>query len=86
VEFGVRLPGGLVLIGDRDVFRQVADNLARNASVAMGGTGTFAVSSEPGPGGGLRLLFSDTGPGFPKEVRARLFEPFVSGYNLLLIG
>jgi signal transduction histidine kinase len=79
VGFEIRLPEGLTLIGDRDVFRQVADNLARNASAAMGGKGSFTVSSEPGAGRGLRLLFSDTGPGLPKDVRARLFEPFVSG-------
>lgn len=79
VEFLSHLPEGLTLIGDRDVFRQVADNLARNASAAMGGRGTFRVSAEAGPGGVLRLNFEDTGPGLPKDVRARLFEPFVSG-------
>ena len=83
LAFENALPGGLSVIGDRDVFRQVADNLARNASAAMGGKGRFKVSLQAPPGGRpdrvLRLLFEDSGPGFPKEVRSRLFEPFVSG-------
>lgn len=80
VEFAAELPAGLVLVGDRDVFRQVADNLARNASAAMEGRGSFRVTAAPRDrGGALRLLFADTGPGFPREVKARLFEPFVSG-------
>ena len=66
------------------MFRQVADNLARNASAAMDGKGRFKVSLEVPAAGGkadraLRLLFEDSGPGFPREVKARLFEPFVSG-------
>lgn len=86
VAFENALPEGLSLIGDRDVFRQVADNLARNAAAAMGGQGTFRVSLErPATGargrrdGGLRLRFTDSGPGLPGDVKARLFEPFVSG-------
>jgi signal transduction histidine kinase len=79
VAFESIVPADLGLIGDRDAFRQVADNLARNASIAMGGRGAFKVSAARLPDGGLRLRFADTGPGFPRDVRARLFEPFVSG-------
>ena len=75
------VPAGLSLIGDRDVFRQIADNLARNASIAMGGKGRFRVGAGMAPAGkgGVRILFTDTGPGLPRDVKARLFEPFVSG-------
>lgn len=86
VEWEIAVPGSLSLIGDRDVFRQVADNLARNAAIAMGGKGRFLVGlggaaggDRPAGAGCIRLLFTDTGPGFPKDVKARLFEPFVSG-------
>jgi signal transduction histidine kinase len=78
VEWSLSVPEGLTLSGDRDVFRQLAENLARNASHAMGGEGGLAISWEPRGGGGA-LRFTDTGPGLPKAVRARLFEPFVSG-------
>lgn len=81
VEWSVRVPEDLSLSGDKDVFRQLAENLARNAANAMGGKGKLIAEWLPhpdkGPGGAFR--FTDTGPGLPKEVRARLFEPFVSG-------
>jgi signal transduction histidine kinase len=81
VEWQVDLASDFMLIGDRDAFRQVADNLARNASQAMGGKGTFKVTYEALPQGAMagRLLFSDSGPGLSKEIRTKLFEPFASG-------
>jgi signal transduction histidine kinase len=84
VEWHLEIPSHLILIGDRDSFRQIADNLARNASHAMGGKGTFHVTYRPdgrdrkGPKGGT-LLFTDSGPGLSPEIRKRMFEPFVSG-------
>lgn len=81
VEWSIRVPEDLTLSGDPDLFRQLAENLARNAANAMGGKGSLTAEWLPdldkGPGGAFR--FSDTGPGLPKAVRARLFEPFVSG-------
>jgi signal transduction histidine kinase len=78
VRWTLAVPEGLTLLGDADAFRQMAENLARNAAHAMGGSGGFSVTwEERGKGGAMR--FSDTGPGFPKGVRKRLFEPFVSG-------
>jgi signal transduction histidine kinase len=78
VEWTLDVPEDLVLNGDRDVFRQLAENLARNACNAMGGKGSLIVAWEARERGGA-LRFSDTGPGLPKAVRDRLFEPFVSG-------
>jgi signal transduction histidine kinase len=81
VEWSIRVPEDLSLSGDPDLFRQLAENLARNAANAMGGKGRLTAEWLPHPdkrrGGAFR--FSDTGPGLPKAVRARLFEPFVSG-------
>lgn len=81
VEWSVRVPEDLTLSGDRDLFRQLAENLARNAANAMGGRGKLIAEWLPRPGKGRSgaFRFSDTGPGLPKAVRARLFEPFVSG-------
>lgn len=78
VEWEVNVPEDAVLKGDREVFRQVAENLARNAANAMGGKGRFQVVLEK-RARGCAFLFSDTGPGLPKSVRGRLFEPFASG-------
>ena len=78
VAIAIGVPADLGLIGDRDAFRQIAENLARNAAHAMGGTGRIDMDWEVrGKGGALR--FADSGPGLPKEVKKRLFEPFVSG-------
>jgi signal transduction histidine kinase len=72
------VPAELSLHGDADAFRQMAENLARNAAQAMNGQGNFQVTWEArGKGGAMR--FSDSGPGLPGDVRKRLFEPFVSG-------
>lgn len=78
VEWTVVVPEDLMLTGDRDAFRQISENLIRNASNAMGGKGGVSVAWQ-GRGKGGAFLFSDTGPGLSKAVRARLFEPFVSG-------
>src|SRR5690606_3354907 len=78
VEWALEVPADAILPGDGEVFRQVAENLARNAANAMGGKGLFTVSLEA-RGRGCAFLFADTGPGIPKAVRSRLFEPFVSG-------
>ena len=78
VAWTVSVPAELSLAGDRDAFRQMAENLTRNACNAMGGHGSIEVTwEERGKGGALR--FADSGPGLPKAVRAKLFEPFVSG-------
>ena len=69
------LPPRLTLVGDRDVFRQVADNLAgATPSAAMGGK---AASRYPGCAGGkadraLRLLFRIPGPASPRKSIAAL--------------
>ncbi|MDB5049374.1 MAG: sensor histidine kinase [Fibrobacteres bacterium] len=78
VEWTLGLPEDLTLMGDRDAFRQVAENLGRNASNAMGGKGNIMVTWEARDRGGA-MRFSDSGPGLPQAIRGRLFEPFVSG-------
>lgn len=44
VEWEIDLASDLIIMGDRDAFRQIADNLARNASNAMKGRGNFKVT------------------------------------------
>ena len=54
---------------------QVFMNLVMNACDAMGEQGTLRIRTRPVPAG-VRLEFSDDGPGLAKEIRDRIFEPF----------
>ncbi len=81
-----KLQGGISVVRDygNDVPRieaiagelnQVWTNLIDNAIDAMGGTGTLRVSTRVDENG-VAVEVGDTGPGMPKEVQARAFEPF----------
>ncbi|HVK16268.1 MAG TPA: ATP-binding protein [Fimbriiglobus sp.] len=71
-------PGGLILTADPDQFQQVLVNLALNALDAMpaGGSLRFVVRQRDRA---AEIEVSDSGPGVPKGILPRLFEPFVSG-------
>ena len=62
---------------DPDKMRRVVSNIAGNARDAMpdGGTFTLAAHSD---GRSWVLELGDTGTGIPQELRARIFEPFVT--------
>jgi signal transduction histidine kinase len=71
--------GGL----DEDKIRRAIGNLASNARDVMGGRGRVHLAARMAPGakdepGMLLLEFADEGPGVPPEIRATLFEPFVT--------
>lgn len=80
----------VVELGDRGTARfdegkvlRVVQNLARNAAEAMlpqgGGTFTIRVSRDKADGrDDLVVVFSDTGPGIPREIQHRLFQSFVT--------
>jgi len=62
---------------DERMMRQAFLNLALNAVQAMPHGGTLRVSARRRPeGAGATVEFTDTGPGIPPALRARLFEPF----------
>lgn len=63
--------------GVRDQLLQVLINLLLNGVEAMPGGGTLRASTTVRDGRVL-IAVRDTGPGIPDEVRARLFEPFVT--------
>ena len=67
------------LVIDREKIQQVFLNLFLNAQEAMDGKGAIRASSRLVEGGrAVELAVSDTGPGIPEEIEARIFDPFYS--------
>jgi PAS domain S-box-containing protein len=64
--------------GVADQFTQVFLNLVLNACDAMPASGTLTIRLRPAPGGAVLAEVADNGPGIPAEVRAQIFEPFVT--------
>lgn len=62
---------------DADKMTRVFYNIASNARDAMPQGGTLKVSTEL-IDGEVIFTFTDTGTGMPAEVKARIFEPFVT--------
>jgi len=85
---GTAVPPGVTvdvsISGDRrhltahyEPLRRAFANLLRNAAEAMQGTGRIDVMVRPAPaGGGLEVSLADHGPGVPRDLKARLFEPY----------
>ena len=65
-----------IVSGRYEPLRRAFANLLRNASEAMGSTGTIDVAVQPAGSGGLRVTVADHGPGVPASLKARLFEPY----------
>ena len=71
---------------ERARMERVFLNLISNAIEAMPSGGQITISAKRN-GGGILVEVTDTGPGIPEAVRARLFQPFVtSGKNGLGLG
>jgi two-component system, LuxR family, sensor kinase FixL len=78
-----RLTPGLPDIrGDRVQLQQVLLNLIMNACEAMTGNGvvdrSLQVSTGHDGNGCLQLTVADRGPGIPREMIGRIFEPFIT--------
>ncbi|MBX6422880.1 nitrogen regulation protein NR(II) [Thermosulfurimonas sp. F29] len=76
VEVRMRVPEVRVK-ANREQWRQIFENLLRNAAEASLHTGRPWVEVEMEPGRDFhRFRIRDYGPGIPSEIRARMFEPF----------
>jgi len=79
IEIASELAEGLPQVdGDREALLRMAGNLIRNAVEAMPGGGTLTVATALREDGHVEMRFSDTGGGINREVRERLFLPYVT--------
>src|SRR5437762_10157694 len=77
LDYEVRLEAkpGLTANGSASELREVFVNLIVNAVDAMARGGKLTISCARHRGR-LKLRFSDTGSGMPKDVSEKIFEPF----------
>lgn len=67
------------LLADQRSLEQAFINLITNAFDAIKQEGgIISVKLEPGETGWICTTISDTGPGIPPEIQAKMFEPFVT--------
>jgi signal transduction histidine kinase len=78
VEVLVAANGGRrTMQGHYEPLRRAFSNLFRNAAEAMRGRGTIDVAIT-GEGRGIVVSIADHGPGIARELRGRVFEPYVT--------
>jgi len=66
------------VLADADQIAQVVANLAQNAVQAMPEGGRLILRSRRDGADGVELSVADTGPGIPRKLIPRLFEPLVT--------
>lgn len=74
------IPPGLIVNADRERLRRMFENLLVNSIQAMPQGGIIRIRAVHN-GDKVQLNISDSGPGIPAHLRARLFEPFVSRFK-----
>ncbi|MEK6335272.1 MAG: ATP-binding protein [Acidobacteriota bacterium] len=75
IQMQVAAPSPVLVLGDSSELREVVLNLIFNAVDAMADGGVIEIGTRI-EGNTGRFWISDTGPGMPPEVMARIFEPF----------
>jgi len=71
-----RLPGDLPLVNaDSDLLSQVILGLLGNAAEVMPSGGRVVLDARR-DGQAVEIVVADSGPGVPRDLRARIFEPF----------
>jgi signal transduction histidine kinase len=77
VTLALRIPAEMEVPLERSRMERVFTNMIGNALEAMPGAGEVAITAEIENGAAL-VHVDDTGPGVAREIRAHLFQPFVS--------
>lgn len=72
--------GESFLLANEHSLRQVFSNLIMNAMQALKYSGEITISTK-NVDEGISITVGDNGPGIPKEIRDRLFDPFVTTKN-----
>lgn len=72
------VPPDVLIKTDKTLFTQISENLIHNAVKELKGSGNIHVECIE-KGARVHLYFYDSGGGIPESIRARLFDPFVSG-------
>jgi signal transduction histidine kinase len=77
VRIDVRAPDEpLSVLGDAVLLEWAMEVLVKNAVDALAGRGgNISLASVPRPEGGAKITVSDDGPGIPRELRSRIFDP-----------
>jgi two-component system nitrogen regulation sensor histidine kinase NtrY len=68
-----------VLLGHYDPLRRAFSNILRNAVEACEQSGDLEITTAPENGGGVRIEIRDHGPGVPREMIDRVFDPYSTG-------
>jgi len=74
VEFGPGMDGSIIVHADRRRLEQAVTNVLDNAAQA----GARILLDIEHTDEGTVMTIADDGPGIPEDIRARIFEPFVS--------
>jgi len=74
VEFGPGMDGAITVHADRRRLEQAVTNVLDNAAQ----TGARILLDIEHTNAGIVMTIADDGPGIPEDIRARIFEPFVS--------
>ena len=90
-EYGVCVKLGsttsIKVIGNRSLMSDIFGNLIENAIIySPKGKSANVTVTWSSHGANARIEISDEGPGFPKEVVASLFEPFMRGDERKIAG
>jgi two-component system nitrogen regulation sensor histidine kinase NtrY len=72
-------PATPVLLGHYDPLRRAFSNILRNAAEACEGQGDLEIIAAPDNSGGVRVEIRDHGPGVPREIAHRIFDPYYTG-------
>ena len=77
MTLALEIPAEIEVPLERSRVERVFANLIGNALEAMSGGGEVRITAEMQDGAAL-VHVEDTGPGIAQEIRAQLFQPFVS--------